>query len=267
MNSCLTRKWRPAENERDEGIFVGYELERVPPDPDLDEARAIVAEALLPAGRSVALKELTLLRLVTRDQRDLGHDELKLMMAAYADRCAEYPADIIIAACRNPPRWKFWPELGPLLDRADALIRERRQLDKALRPEAVERANQRLKAEAERRRREAEWRPPTEQEKAEVTAMVARTTATLTGGALKSGAIKRPADWHGSRRERLFRHLLSTVNAAAARCGGAAQMEAWELVAVGEKAGSLRAMAPDARQKLLELYRMAKSAGVKAAAE
>ncbi len=97
--------------------------------------------------------------MATRDIRDLSNIEKQALFAAYAEDLAAYPEDIIKAACRNPPRWKFWPELGPLLDRADALMKERQQFAPLLSPESVERARQRkaaaaAEAEAAARRRE-----------------------------------------------------------------------------------------------------------------
>ena len=150
MSSSLTGRW----NFNDE-IRTGYSLKRVPPETDVITARAIVAEALAPAGKAAALKELTMLRLVTRDQRNLSHDELKLMLAAYAERCAAFPADVITAACQNAPYWEFWPALGKLLERMEALIEQRRRLQRALTPEAIEGARERARivAEAQDQRR------------------------------------------------------------------------------------------------------------------
>jgi hypothetical protein len=154
VKSCLTGKWKAAEHVGDD-LMIGYDLKRVPPEADVITASAIVAEALAPAGKPAALKELTMLRLVTRDQRNLSHDELKLMLAAYAERCAAFPADVITAACQNAPYWEFWPALGKLLERMEALIEQRRRLQRALTPEAIEGARERARivAEAQDQRR------------------------------------------------------------------------------------------------------------------
>lgn len=265
MKSCLTGDWKAAEAGVLDDIFVGYTLKSIPPTGDLEVAREMVAAALAPAGREFALRELDVLRLTTRDHRELGDKDVKLMMRACAEKCGKYPADILTAACEQPPYWEFWPPLGKLLERMDSLIEPRRQIEQALSPESVERLRRRLEAEAEARRLEAECQPPTEEEKAAVSDLVRQAREALTGVAPKKNTMDRPAWWQGSRTQMAFRAVVNRVNAAAAHLGGEMAFEAWELAAAGQKAGSLRAMAPDARKRLLELNRMAKSAGVKLA--
>ncbi len=166
VRSNLAGKWRQVEGEIDgekivyvaSEVFEGHSLKAVPPDADLETARLILEVSLSPAGEDAALQELTRLRVTTRDPRDLAKEQTTLMMAAYAEDLAAYPEDVIKAACRNPPRWKFWPELGPLLDRAEAIMSERQQLADALNPVSVERARQREVAAAAGAQEEARHR-------------------------------------------------------------------------------------------------------------
>lgn len=70
-------------------------------------------------------RELARLRAVTIS-RSAEAADLKLAMAAYAEALREYPPDVVAAACRS--RWKFWPALAELLDRADELVADRRAM-------------------------------------------------------------------------------------------------------------------------------------------
>lgn len=120
----------------------------MPPDADLQIAGVTLKEKLTPAGLDAAMEELTRLWVTTRTP-SISDQQKELMLGAYEEELAAYPLDIIKAACRNPPRWKFWPELGPLLDRADALLAEWQMVADALTPQAVERARKRKAALAE----------------------------------------------------------------------------------------------------------------------
>lgn len=159
VNSCLIAAWKTAESFGKDGdvredvikAFAGYVLSRVPPEANLQASRSIVTASLLSAGPRIALRELQWLRLVTRDHRDLSDDDVKLMLAAYRERCAIFPEDVIVAACRNPPLWEFWPSLARLIERMESITAPRRQIEGALAPRAVEAAKARI--EAERRHR------------------------------------------------------------------------------------------------------------------
>lgn len=84
--------------------------------------------ALARCPAEIMRRELARLRTVTVS-RDIGED-LALAMVAYAEALSEYPADVVIAACRR--RRKFWPPLAELLDEADGLMMRRRALRSAI---------------------------------------------------------------------------------------------------------------------------------------
>ena len=268
--SSVAPVWAKAEHVSDDFVVTrayklmsmrieAYELINIPPNRVLEAARSVLSQALAPADFELAKREVQLLWLGTRHKIELAEDEEKAMLADYSEALSNYPQDVIVGTCRGKPRWEFWPSRGAVLNRADALMQERMQLADALLPEAVERAQLRIEAEAEVRRRKAEWRPPTDEEKAAVSELARQAREVLVGAVPKRDAARRPEWWMGSERQRLFARVLSTVNVLAAHLGGQAGVQAWAVVAAGNKAGSWRAMSQDDRTQLRELYRTAKS--------
>ncbi len=112
--------------------LVGYSVyaER---DEAIREAREVLEASMLPAPREVIIKELVRMRALSA-VRASDTDDVAMILSAYAEALAEYPADATVAALRWwPRRNKWWPALAEIEQAiADRCI-ERQMLDKALR--------------------------------------------------------------------------------------------------------------------------------------
>lgn len=99
--------------------------------------------------------------------------------------------------------------------------------------------------------------PPTETEKAEVTALCEQVKATLTGAAPKG--IRDPAAYKSAVADSKFQAVYRAVNEAAARLDGKAREEAWRVVAAAQEAGSWAAMSKPDRKSLRALWQWAEA--------
>lgn len=86
-----------------------------------------------PSEPNLAAKKLAELRVLTVHRaRDAG--DMELMAGAYTQRLAEYPADIVVAACDGwANREEFWPSWAELKAECDKRMRGRAQIRIALR--------------------------------------------------------------------------------------------------------------------------------------
>jgi len=117
----------------------GYDSELVSftlgpvPSADRGLAAAILDVALQPASVEVIQQALTALRVATKASH-MQEGDLTLTMQVYADECAEYPPDVVRAAClRWMRREKWFPSLSELRDEMQRLVRRRRLIADALR--------------------------------------------------------------------------------------------------------------------------------------
>lgn len=85
-----------------------------------------------PAGPKFAAQKLAELRALTA-HRARGDVDAEVMATAYTARLAEYPADVVAAACDS---WananQFWPAWADLKDACDRKMKGRKQLRDAL---------------------------------------------------------------------------------------------------------------------------------------
>lgn len=96
-------------------------------------ALAAIEATCAPCEPTAAAKKLTELRLLTV-QRSKGEADLKLIAAAYTPRLAQYPADVVAAACDAwANREEFWPSWAELKAECDKRMRGRIQIRDALR--------------------------------------------------------------------------------------------------------------------------------------
>lgn len=86
-----------------------------------------------PADPGLAASKLTELRVLTAHRARDG-DDIELMAAAYTHRLAQYPPDVVAAAC---DAWadgdNFWPTWAELKGACDRRMRGRTQIRDALR--------------------------------------------------------------------------------------------------------------------------------------
>lgn len=100
------------------------------------QAREIVAAAIMPADVQTIRLELARLRVSTK-ARDMPTGDLAMTLQVLAEECAEWPPDIVRAACRRWARREVWfPSLAELRDELQRVGRRRRLLAKAFRLEA-----------------------------------------------------------------------------------------------------------------------------------
>jgi hypothetical protein len=99
----------------------------------VEKALAHVESICRPCHANVAAEELAHLRVLTvHRQRD--SKEMELMAVAYTQRLAEYPTDVVIAACKAwADREEFWPSWAELKAECDKRMRGRLQIREALR--------------------------------------------------------------------------------------------------------------------------------------
>jgi hypothetical protein len=93
---------------------------------DLVSARAEIDASLRPAAKRDVAKWLGVLRAIAPHRRDTEEDEA-IITQIYVTRLSVYPPDVVRHLCVSE-RWRFWPSIAELEDRADALVRHRRVL-------------------------------------------------------------------------------------------------------------------------------------------
>jgi hypothetical protein len=116
--------------------LIGYD----PIEPRADEGRAMMAEALaalddllVPASPDVVYKALARVAISTCHRSEDGPDA-KFQRAIYAQELREFPADVVVEACRNwSRREKWWPAVAEILAECQKLVRWRRRTRDALR--------------------------------------------------------------------------------------------------------------------------------------
>ncbi len=131
--SSLVRRLTDEDEEYGPDYEVaGFALVRVIDEAELAAGRAIVAAAMQPGGEALVARELTGLRFATAS-RELNTADMAMIAAVYAETLVEYPADIVVKVCRDwPKRAKFWAALAELVEPAERLLVERRNLAEAL---------------------------------------------------------------------------------------------------------------------------------------
>ena len=132
VRSALKPVWadRVAEYGWD-GEITGYKIGNLL-EAERSEAYARVLVANEPAPLRIIQSELARMRVSTKSRADT-EGEGKLAAAVFAENLTEYPADVVVWACRKWSRtekwWPSWAELKDLLDRG---VRRRRALLGAL---------------------------------------------------------------------------------------------------------------------------------------
>ena len=117
--------------------FMGVQLTGVRvrnnADPELvREARDLMARVCHPADIKLVVRKLAELKAMTisRQRDDI---DMELVGAAYGQRLAQYPADVVNAACdRWANREEFWPSWAELKGECDKLMRGRAKVREAL---------------------------------------------------------------------------------------------------------------------------------------
>ena len=160
MRSSLETTWNDAGDEYGwSGRVIRYELNQPRSAGELAEAIDIAEASLLPMSKREVLAELARVRAMTVS-RDISMD-LQLVLAAYADELMKYPADAVREVLRGWPRYeKFWPSMSELIARLNRLVASRHALLEGLRRGY--------------RAAEVSTKPVTDEERAEVEAMLAK---------------------------------------------------------------------------------------------
>lgn len=79
------------------------------------ELRSLLDPAMLPAPHAETVKELARLRALTV-ARATDMPEMTMVLSAFAEELAEWPADAVLTALRQWPRAnKFWPTLAEII--------------------------------------------------------------------------------------------------------------------------------------------------------
>jgi hypothetical protein len=118
-------------------VTESFELERPVEAADLMQAIALVGQALQPAPGEVISNELVRLRVLTASR---GHDLAleRAMFNVYLEELGEYPADVVVDACRAwGRREKFWPSGAELRAECDRRVLRRKRLRDALKAAAA----------------------------------------------------------------------------------------------------------------------------------
>jgi hypothetical protein len=80
----------------------------------------------------LVVRELTRLRFATAS-REFDTADMTMISAIYTEALLEYPEDIVVRVCRDwPKQAKFWPALAELVEPAERMMVERRNLAEAL---------------------------------------------------------------------------------------------------------------------------------------
>lgn len=102
------------------------------PAEDVEQALAILETANKPAPPDVAAKAVTALRLRTKTRPEHAND-LDALVTLFADDLSEYPADVVVDACKAWARQNKWfPSWSELIDYLDFRVRKRRRMLEAL---------------------------------------------------------------------------------------------------------------------------------------
>lgn len=116
-----------------QATFLGF---AVTGGADLASARAALEmheRACAPMPRDLVLKELAVVKVCTK-ARPEHQDDLKFMMQVYAEKLAEWPADVVRHVLTTQPSIsKWWPAWEELEDRLSLYGRKRRARRDALR--------------------------------------------------------------------------------------------------------------------------------------
>ena len=118
--------------------FAGVSIKNVAVRPGFDLAEvqrhaAAVERLCEPAGTDLATQKLTELRALTA-HRAKGDGDMVLTAVAYTQRLAQYPADVVAAACDGwADREQWWPSWAELKAEADKRMRGRLQIRETLR--------------------------------------------------------------------------------------------------------------------------------------
>jgi hypothetical protein len=104
-----------------------------PVDADaLQQMRRALADALVPAPGPMIAKEIARLGMVCKVRAE-EVDEIKLRIGVFADELREYPADVLVDACRFWGRTeKFFPAWSELKDLLDVRVKRRKRLAAAV---------------------------------------------------------------------------------------------------------------------------------------
>lgn len=118
--------------------FAGVAIKDVAVRPGFDAAEvqrhaAAVERLCEPAGTDIATQKLTELRRLTA-HRAQGDNDMVLTAVAYTQRLAQYPADVVAAACDGwADREQWWPSWAELKAECDKRMRGRLQIRETLR--------------------------------------------------------------------------------------------------------------------------------------
>ncbi len=117
---------------------LGYEPIKVTTEAGraaVQSASQMLNEALAPAPKEVILKALARLKLSTNARNQDG-DDARFQRAVYVEELAEFPADVVVEACRKMARLEDWfPPIGKLRAECQQLVRWRRLTAEVLRAE------------------------------------------------------------------------------------------------------------------------------------
>lgn len=121
-------------NEQFDGTSItGVVVRPGAPRQAVEKALAHVESTCRPCHADLAAQELAHLRVLTV-HRARDPKEMQLVAVAYTQRLAEYPVDVVIAACKAwADREEFWPSWAELKAEADKRMRGRLQVRDALR--------------------------------------------------------------------------------------------------------------------------------------
>lgn len=115
-----------------EQAFHGYEIVGQIPEADRLAALKVLETSMKPTPRELVAKELVRMRGLTKARAETAED-MQMIVAAFLDEIRDYPADVVVNACR---RWaraeKWWPSWAELKDMLDFRMRRRRALLDAL---------------------------------------------------------------------------------------------------------------------------------------
>jgi hypothetical protein len=100
--------------------FMGYELTTECDQTDLNAALALVSNVSQHCPHDIAAKAVGALRMRTKARKET-EDDLEMLMAIFTDDVSEYPADVVVDACKTWGKanvfFPSWSELNELCDR------------------------------------------------------------------------------------------------------------------------------------------------------
>jgi hypothetical protein len=125
-----SRSLRPIVNDGFD--LIGYELVGPMDRASLATLGALADKMTAPAGRETVARAVGRCLQLTKSREPDAMD-LRLMIEAFCDELAEFPADVVDTACRKWLRAeKWWPSLSELRDRCQRATRWRSSLRQAL---------------------------------------------------------------------------------------------------------------------------------------